>query len=167
MFSTDEVCPLSIRSLMWDAKAMGPLNNFISVSCLIDTGAHINCIRSDMVERLNLKPKLLAKPPPITLAFEGSSAEKPLVLSSFVAFSLYLKFRLVFTFMQSSHYSEFMCRFYPRLTLPSFNKIVVDCDTHTVTHKPTKINLLDKDSFNSKSLSENLCHLVNSAILQY
>jgi len=149
--STDEVCPLSVRHLLWGAKTLGHLNNFISISCLIDTGAHINCIRSDMVERLNLVPKLLAKPLPVTLAFEGSTAEKPVLLSSFVDFSL--------TSLNSAWTSR-SCKavivpnlcadFILGLPFLSFNKIVVDCESRTVIHKPTNINLLDKNSFQSK-----------------
>jgi len=55
------------------------LNSFISLPCLIDTGAYINCI----VKCLNLAPCLLAKPLSVTLAFEGSSVMRPF-LSTFV-----------------------------------------------------------------------------------
>jgi len=67
-FSTDEVCPLSICHLLWDAKILDNLNIFSTVSCLIDTGTHINCVRSDLVDCLKLTPKLLAKPLPVTFA---------------------------------------------------------------------------------------------------
>ncbi len=151
--SSDEVCPLSLRHLLWGAKALGPLKTFISVSCLIDTSAHINCVRSDVVDRLNLKPLILAKPLPVTLAFEGSSEAKPVLLSTFVEFSLSTI---------SSSWSSRTCKavivpnlcadFIFGLPFLSFNKIVIDCKKRTVIHTPSNINLLDDNSTNRKSL---------------
>jgi len=148
LFSTDEVCPLSICHLLWGAKALGPQNEFIPLSCLIDTGAHINCVRSDVVHRLGLTPLPLVKPLPVILAFDRSSDAKPFLLSTFVEFSLSSK---------NSSWSSCTCKavivpslcadFILRLPFLSFNKIVVDCHARTVTHTPTNINLLDNNSF--------------------
>src|SRR5258705_9262959 len=90
-FSTDEVGPLSVTHFLWSAKAWAPDDTFIALSCLLDTGAHLNCIRKDLVIKLGLKVKLLAKPLSVTLAFNGSSAKHPHLLSDYVEFSLLSK----------------------------------------------------------------------------
>jgi len=146
-FSADEVCPLSIRHLLWDAKILDNLNSFSPISCLIDTGAHINCVRSDLVERLKLSPKLLAKPLPVTLAFDGSSVAKPIFLSTFIEFSLS---------SLNSAWSSRTCKavvvpnlcadFILGLPFLTFNKIVIDSEKRTVIHKPSGLNLMDKNS---------------------
>ncbi len=146
-FSTDEVCPLSVRHLLWDAKVLDNLNSFSTVSCLIDTGAHINCVRSDIVARLKMTPKLLPKPLPVTLAFDGSSVAKPIFLSSFIEFSL--------TTFNSSWTSR-VCKavivpnlcadFILGLPFLTFNKIVVDSEKRIVSHKPSGLNLIDNNS---------------------
>ena len=145
--STDEVCPLSVRHLLWEAKVLDNLNSFATVSCLIDTGAHINCVRSDLIERLKLKPQLLAKPLPVTLAFDGSSKAKPIFLSSFIEFSL--------TTINSA-WSSRTCKaivvpnlcadFILGLPFLTFNKIVVDSEKRSVSHKPSGLNLMDTNA---------------------
>jgi hypothetical protein len=146
-FSTEEVCPISFCHLLWSAKILDRLDSFSSVSCLIDTGAHINCIRSDLVDRLGLTPKFLKKALPVTLAFDGSSIAKPILLSTFVDFSL--------TSLNSS-WSSRSCKaiivpnlcadFILGLPFLSFNKIVVDCEKQTVIHKPSGLDLMDKNA---------------------
>jgi len=87
----DEVGPLSVQHFLWSAKAWTPDNSFLSLSCLIGTGAHLNCIMSDLVHKLGLEIKFLAKPLSVTLAFDGSSAKQPHFLSFYVKFSLLSK----------------------------------------------------------------------------
>ena len=102
-------------------------------------------MRSDLVECLKLSPKLLAKPLPVTLAFDGSSSAKPILLSTFIEFSL--------TSLNSA-WSSRTCKavVVPNLCADfilgflSFNKIVVDSDNRTVIHKPSGLNLMDINS---------------------
>jgi len=56
---------------LWSAKTWTPDNNFLPLSCLIDTSAHLHCFRSDLVHKLGLEIKFLAKPLSVTLAFDA------------------------------------------------------------------------------------------------
>ena len=146
-FSTDEVGPLSVKHFLWSAKAWTPEETFLSLSCLIDTGAHLNCIRSDLVRKLGLQIKSLAKPLSVTLAFNGSSAKQPHLLSAYVEFSL---------LSQNSDWQSRRCKalvienlctdFILGLPFLCHNKHVVDCDAKTVIHKPSGLNLLDPNA---------------------
>jgi len=83
----------------------------------------------------------------VTLAFDGSSAAKPFVLSKFIEFSL--------TSLNSS-WSSCSCKaiivpnlcadFILGLPFLSFNKIVVDSEKRTVCHKPSGLDLMDINS---------------------
>jgi hypothetical protein len=143
-FSTDEVGPLSVKHFLWSAKAWQINDTFLSLSCLLDTGAHLNCVRSDVVRSLGLKLKYLAKPLPVTLAFDGSSVKKRHLLSTYVEFSL---------LSRNSDWESRTCKalvvdnlctdFILGLPFLCHNKLVVDCDAETVIHKPSGYNLLD------------------------
>ena len=143
-FSSDEVGPLSIKHFSWDAKAWAIDDTFIHLSCLIDTGAHLNCIRSNLVSKLGLQIKFLAKPLPVTLAFNGAAAKHPHLLSTYVEFSLLSK---------NSDWESRRCKalvidnlctdFILGLPFLCHNKLVVDCEAETVIHKPSGFNLLD------------------------
>ena len=74
-FSTDEVGPLCSTHLIWPAMAMAPDGTSVSTTCLIDTGTHLTCIRTDVARKLNLSQKKLAKPLSVTLAFQNSTAK--------------------------------------------------------------------------------------------
>jgi hypothetical protein len=114
------------------------------VKCLLDTGAHLNCIRSDVVHKLDLQIKQLAKPLSVTLAFDGSTKQKPHALSAYVEFSL---------LSQNSEWESRVCKalvidnlctdFILGLPFLCHNNIIVDCSAQTVIHKPTGFNLLD------------------------
>jgi hypothetical protein len=143
-FSTDEVGPLSVKHFLWSAKAWQINDTFLSLSCLLDTGTHLNCVRSDVVHSLGLKLKHLAKPLPVTLAFDGSSVKKHHLLSTYVEFSLLFR---------NSDWESRTCKalvvdnlctdFILGLPFLCYNKLVVDCDAETVVHKPSGYNLLD------------------------
>lgn len=127
----------------WSAKT----DSFLSLSCLIGTGAHLNCIRSDLVHKLGLEIKFLVKPLSVTLAFDGSSAKQPHFLSFYVKFSLLSKnsdwqSRCCKALMIDNLCTDFI------LGLPFlyYNKLVVDCDAKLVIHKPSGFNLLDPNS---------------------
>jgi len=68
-FSMHKVGPLSIKHFLWSAKAWIPEDTFLSLKCLIDTGAHLNCVRND-ISKLGLKIKHLAKPLSVTFSDE-------------------------------------------------------------------------------------------------
>ena len=143
-FSTDEVGPLSVKHFLWAAKAWTLLDTFLSLTCLLDTGAHLNCVRNEVVLKLGLEIKYLAKPLPVSLAFDGSSTKKTHFLSAYVEFSLLSK---------NSDWQSRPCKalvvdnlctdFILGLPFLSHNKLVVDCHAETVIHKPSGYNLLD------------------------
>jgi len=137
-FSTDEVGPLSVKHFLWSAKAWTPEDTFHSLKCLIDTGAHLNCVRNDIVSKLGLKIKHLAKPLSVTLAFDGSSAKKPHLLSAYIEFSLLSKNSDWESRRCKALVIENLCTdFISGLPFLCHNKIVVDCDAGTVIHKPS------------------------------
>ncbi len=145
--SSDEVGPLSVKHFLWSAKAWALDGIFLSLNCLIDTGAHLNCIRSDLVRKLNLKSKTLAKPLLVTLAFDGSSAKRPHLFSFYVEFSLLSK---------NSDWESRTCKalvvnnlctdFILGLPFLCHNKLVVNCEAETIIHKPLGFNLLSSRS---------------------
>jgi len=87
-YSADEVDPLSVKHFLWSAKGWTIDNTFLFVSCLLNTSAHLNCVRSSVVRKLGLTIKHLVTPLSVTLAFDGSSQKKPHLLSAYVEFSL-------------------------------------------------------------------------------
>ena len=146
-FLTDEVGPLSIKHFLWSTKAWTPEDTFHSLKCLIDTGAHLNCIRNDIVSKLGLKIKHLVKPLSVTLAFDGSSAKKPHLLSAYVKFSLLSKNSDWESRCCKALVIETLCtNFILELPFLCHNKIVIDCDAGTVIHKPSGFNLLNSET---------------------
>lgn len=146
-FSTDEVGPLMVKYFWWQAKAWTPNDTFLTLKCLIDCGAHLNCIRNDLIATLGLKIHHLANPLPVTLAFDGGATAKPHFLDTYVEFSLSIL---------NSSWSSRPCKavvvknlcadFILGLPFLSHNQLVIDCSENKVIHKEMGIDLLDANA---------------------
>ena len=143
LFSTDEVGPLFLTHLIWPAMVMAPDGTSVSTNCLIDTGAHLTCIRTDVACKLcKLASKETCKAPfsyPCISELYGEMTSRPISICQIL--SLFLKVFLAFS--PALIVDDLCTDFILGLPFLSHNKSVVDCDTCAVIHKPTRLNLLD------------------------
>ncbi|KAK1227380.1 hypothetical protein PQX77_009629, partial [Marasmius sp. AFHP31] len=86
--ASDDNLPTSEEHMFWSAALTGPSVDFPhSFSCLIDSGAHINLIRLDVVQQLGL-PVLKLPEPFIVGGFDSSPSSSTSYLDSFVRLKL-------------------------------------------------------------------------------
>jgi hypothetical protein len=83
------VPPIKSKHFVWKCKADGPLVNFpMTVSALIDNGAHLVLIRPQLVAQLGLPIFDLIEPEEVDVAIDTSNKQKKkLILTSYVRLS--------------------------------------------------------------------------------
>ncbi len=137
--------PLRSKHFVWKCTVNGPNVDFpLTVSTLIDNGAHVMLIRPEVVQKLGLPIDQLAQPECIDVAIDSSNKEKNAwELSQYVFLS-------VSSLDQSFHAKPVCALLTPGLCLPVIlslpwlenNKIVCDHTDHSWYVKLSGYNLL-------------------------
>ena len=137
--------PLRSKHFVWKCTVDGPNVDFpLTVSTLIDNGAHVVLIRPEVVQKLGLPIHQLAQPECIDVAIDSSNKEKKArELSEYVLLS-------VASLDQSFHAKPVRALLTPGLCMPVIlglpwlekNKIVCDHADRSCYVKPSGYNLL-------------------------
>jgi hypothetical protein len=136
--------PFKSKHYVWKCKIDGPADEFpLTLSTLIDNGAHMVLIRLDTVQRLGLPTFLLPKPEIIDVPVSSSSSTKK-TLSHFVKFKA--------TSLDGLWTSRTVYAIVaPGLCMPiifglpflEFNDIVSDHSLHSCIHNKSGYNLIN------------------------
>ena len=136
--------PFKSKHYIWKCKIDSPADEFpLTLSTLIDNGAHMVLIRPDTVQKLSLPTFLLPKPEVIDVAVSSSSSTKK-TLTHFVKFKAMSLDRI---WTSRTVYAIIA----PGLCMPvifglpflEFNGIVADHSLRACIHKKTGYNLIN------------------------
>lgn len=137
--------PVSVNHLHWKAAAHGKEDFPLPFNCLLDSGAHLVLIRPETVKALDLPILKLHEPELVSLALKQNSGATP--FTDYVSLSLSTLNNAWTSLPVPAIIAPNLCTDI-LLGLPflSHNKIVIDHDLRTATHKPTNIDLLNDNS---------------------
>ena len=143
--SVDDIAPLTVPHLFWQCSTSGPVNcPPVTISALIDHGAHVVLISDDLATSLDLKRRQLHKQLPVEMAIPGSGAKHVVQLTEWVKLSLYDVSNLWSSKTVRAVIAPSLCA--PViLGLPflSHNNIVIDHAARTAIDKTTGFDLLN------------------------
>ena len=150
------LCPVSVPHLIWRANFFGTDEFPVPVDCLLDSGAHLVLIRPEVIMDLGLPVQKLKKPFPVSLALNGK--ETATTLDNCVTLSISALNNAWSSHSVTAIIAPHLCtNILLGLPFLAHNKIVIDHNAHTVIHKPSGFDLLNKDAVCLKIYIQKSC----------